>query len=123
MSTNLTVSMSDEPGAMAGMAEALGKAGVNIEGGCGVTGGSKGVVNVLVEDAGAARKALEAAGYAVEKEQDVLVFDIEDRPGTLGKLGRRIADAGVNLNLMYLATGTRLVLGAENLDKARAALG
>ena len=123
MSTNLTVSMSDVPGAMAGMAEALGNAGVNIEGGCGVTGGDKGVVNVLVEDAGAARKALEAAGYMIAKEQDVLVLGIEDKPGSLGKLARRITDAGVNLNLMYLATGTRLVLGAENLDKLRTAVG
>jgi len=78
-----------------------------------------------VEDAAAARTALEGAGIKVEGESDVLVADVsaEDRPGTLGRMARKIADAGANINLAYLATRTRAVIGADDLEKARTALG
>ncbi len=120
---DLTVEMEDRPGTTAAAAEALGKAGVNIEGICGFVVGSKGIGHILVEDALKARKALEGAGARVTQEQPVLVLEIEDRPGALGKVTRKIADAGVNLNLVYLATRTRVVLGANELEKARAAAG
>jgi hypothetical protein len=50
------------------------------------------------------------------------VTEVEDRPGAAGELLRRIADAGVNLELVYLATGTRLVIGADDLENARTAM-
>lgn len=120
---DLTVELEDKPGTTAAMAEALGKAGVNIEGICGFVIGGKGVGHVLVEDAAKARQALQSSGARVTGEQDVLIAEIEDKPGSLGKLTRRIADAGVNLHLVYLATKTRVVLGARDLEKARAAAG
>ena len=55
--------------------------------------------------------------------REVVVTDVEDRPGELGRLMRRVADAGVNVDLVYLATNTRLVVGAADLDAARSALG
>jgi hypothetical protein len=48
---------------------------------------------------------------------------LEDRPGALGEVSRRLGDAGVNITLTYLATDTRLVLAADNLAAARTALG
>jgi hypothetical protein len=121
MSKDLTVMLEDRPGTLAALGEALGKAGVNIEGLCGVPSEGKGAVHILVEDAAAARKAIEGAKIHVHEERDVLVLKMEDRPGELGRVCRRIAGAGVNINLTYLATNTRLVLGVDNLDKARAA--
>ena len=59
----------------------------------------------------------------MRRQREVLVVQAEDRPGELGRLARRIADAGVNIELQYIATGTRIVIGADDLDKARAALG
>lgn len=120
---DLTIELEEKVGTVAAAAEALGKAGVNIEGICGFVVGGKGVGHLLVEDAGKARQALEAAGARVTGEQEVLVMEIEDRPGSLGQLTRKIADAGVNLNTVYLATRTRVVLGARDLEKARAAAG
>jgi len=76
-----------------------------------------------VEDPAKARQALQSAGARVTGEQDALVLDIEDRPGALGRLTRKIADAGVSLNAVYLATKTRVVIGARDLEKARAAVG
>jgi hypothetical protein len=53
----------------------------------------------------------------------VLVLSIEDRPGALGEIARRLGEARVNLTMVYLATNTRLVLAADNLAAAKAALG
>ncbi len=119
MAKDLTLTLEDRPGTLADVGEVLGKAGINIEGLCGFTSQGKGVIHVLVEDAAAARKALEAAKIHVQEERDVLVLNIADRPGEFGRLSRKIANAGVNINLSYLATNTRLVLGVDNLDKAR----
>jgi hypothetical protein len=120
---DLTIELEEQVGTVAAAAEALGKAGVNIEGICGFVVGGKGVGHVLVEDAGKARQALQSAGARVTAEQDVLVMNIEDRPGALGQLTRKIADAGVNLSAVYLATKTRVVIAARDLEKARAAAG
>jgi hypothetical protein len=78
---------------------------------------------VLVEDVDAARRALVERGCDVGRERDVLVVDVEDRPGAAGEVLRRIADAGVNVSFLYLTTsGPQLVVGAEDVERARAAL-
>jgi hypothetical protein len=120
---DLTIELEEKVGTVAAAAEALGKAGVNIEGICGFVVGGKGIGHVLVEDAAKARQALQGVGARVTGEQDAIVLEIEDRPGSLGKVTRKIADAGVNLNAVYLATRTRVVLGAADVEKARAAAG
>jgi hypothetical protein len=120
MAKDLTIFLGDHPGSLAKVGEALGKAGVNIEGICGVTVQGKGLIHVLVADASKARRALEANHIDVAKETDVVVLDVEDRPGVLGNVARRLANAGVNLELAYLATSTRLVVGAADLEKVRA---
>jgi hypothetical protein len=72
----------------------------------------------LVEDFAGARHALEAAGIAVAKERNVVVVQGQDRPGILGEVAGRMADAGVNIDLVYVA-GNRLVLGVDDVEKAR----
>jgi hypothetical protein len=79
-------------------------------------------MHVVVSDAAAGRAALEGAGIQVAAETEVMVVDVVDEPGSLGTVARKIADAGVNLELLYLATSTRLVLGVDDMDKARAAM-
>jgi len=122
MLKDLTISLGDHPGSLAKVGEALGKAGVNIEGICGVTIQGKGVIHLLVEDATKARRALEANHIDVAKETEVVVLPVEDRPGVLGNVARRLATAGVNLQLAYMATSARLVVGADDLGKVRAAI-
>ena len=121
MAKDLTIHLGDHPGSLAKVGEALGKAGVNIDGICGVTVQGKGVIHILVADAAKARRALEANHIDVAKETDVVVLEVEDRPGVLGNVARRLANAGVNLHIAYLATSSRLVVGADDLEKARAA--
>lgn len=123
MATNLTITLEDRPGILAELGETLGGEGVNIEGFCGYATGGRGTLHLLVEDAAAARRALEGAGIDVQDEREVLVLDVEDRPGALGVIARRVAGADVSLNLGYLATDTRLVLGADDLEAVRRAVG
>jgi hypothetical protein len=120
MAKDLTIYLGDHPGSLAKVGEALGKAGVNIDGICGVTVQGKGVIHVLVADAAKARRTLEANHIDVAKESDVVVLDVEDRPGVLGNVARRLATAGVNLHIAYLATSSKLVVGADDLEKVRA---
>jgi hypothetical protein len=122
MAKDLTVYLEDRPGTLADLGEALGKAGVNIEGGCGVQDDGKETFHLLFEDAAAARQAIEAAGVKVQGERDVIVADVANSPGALGTIARGIADAGVNIELIYMASNNRLVIGASDLDKARATL-
>ncbi len=123
MATDLSIVLENRPGTLAKLGEALGKAGVNILGGCGIPSAGKGEIHIAVEDAAATRKALEAAGIKVNAERPVLLATNADRPGELGKLTRRIADAGVNIDLLYLTAKGQLVLGVDNQEKARKALG
>lgn len=126
MATDLGVSVADRPGGLADVGEALGNAGINIEGIFGVGLGDRGVIHLLVEDGGPARAALEAAGLTVESESDAIVSPIPgdvSTPGTLGQMARAVADAGVNMRAIYLATNNRAVAVTDDNAKALAALG
>ena len=122
MAKDLTVILEDRPGTLADVGEALGNAGINIEGMCGFPSEGKGILHILVEDGEGARSALQAAGQTVQSMRDVFVVEIENKPGEFGRICRLIADAGVNIDLAYLAAGTRVVLGADDLIKAQAAI-
>jgi hypothetical protein len=119
---DLTVVLEDKPGALADLGEATGGAKVNIEGMCATTGGGQGEIHILVEDVEATQEALEAAGLEVSGDQAVLVVEVEDRPGTMATVARRLGDAGVNIEFAYTTFGgIRLVLGVDDLEKAQAA--
>ena len=123
---DLTVSLEDRPGTLADLGEALGKAGINIEGLCVVTSEGRAIRHVLIEDATAARTALEGAGIKVEGEAEPLIWetppDAVDRPGAMGESARIVANAGVNIQLLYLATKNRAVLITSDNEKAAQAL-
>lgn len=122
MATDLKLTLEDRPGALAGLGEALGAAGVNIDGGCAVTGGGSGEVHILVEDAGAARSAIEGAGMSIDAERPVLVVEAANQPGELGAAARKLANAGVNIELYYVAAAAKLVFGVDDMQRAQAAL-
>ena len=123
MAKDLTVILPDEPGQLAKLGDATGAAGINIEGMCATTAGGKGEVHLLVEDADAAKSALSDAGMDVEAERDVLVVDVEDRPGTMAEVARKVAETGANIELAYTTFGgVKIVIGADDLGKAGTAL-
>lgn len=125
MPTDLTVVLTDEPGQLAKLGEATGDAGVNIQGMCAFTGEGRGIIHVLVNSNEAARavSALEQAGMGVADHREVLVVDVENRPGSLGELARELAEASVNIELLYTTFGgVKLVIATDDLESARAAL-
>ena len=82
----------------------------------------EGVVHVLTTSPEEAREALEAAGFRVVREQQVVLVPVEDRPGSAANIFRRIADAKVNIRFSYLATRNRLVIAADHLQDLVTAL-
>jgi hypothetical protein len=122
MPTDLTVVLVNKPGSDAAVMQALGSAGINIDGITGSSCGGEGILHILVSDGAAARQALESAGQTVRAVTEVLLYPVEDRPGAGGAIMRRIADAGVNVDFIYLSVKGQLVIGATDIEKARAAV-
>lgn len=121
MATDLMISLDDRPGELARVGEALGAAGVNIEGLCGMGMEGRGLIHLCVVDATAAKTALEGAGLKVEGESEAILADpigTANEPGTMGMIARRVADAGINVRVLYLATNNRAVVVTD--DNARA---
>jgi hypothetical protein len=125
MPTDLEVVLTDEPGQLAKLGQSMGEAGVNIQGMCAFTGEGRGIIHVLVDDAVAGRAvvALKHNGMGVADQREVLVVDVENRPGSLGELALELAEAGVNIELLYTTYGgVKLVIATDDLENARAAL-
>ncbi len=117
---DLAISLENRPGALADMGEALGRAGVSVEGGGAWVVGGKGVAHFLFEDGAAARRALQAAGIQVVTEREVLVQRLkQDVPGQLGLLTRRMAEAGVNIEVLYSDHNHQLILVVDDLARGR----
>lgn len=117
---DLAIALANRPGALADMGDALGRAGVSIEGGGAFVVNGEGVAHFLFEDGTAARNALEAVGIRVLEERDVLVQRLNQaEPGQLGKLTRRMAEAGVNIEVLYSDHDHQLILVVDDLTKGR----
>jgi hypothetical protein len=122
MAVDLAIEIENTPGALARVAAAISDAGVNIASAACIGRGDSAELHILVPHGGAARHALAISHLAVTREREVVVVDVEDRPGVLADLTRRIAGAGVDLDLVYVATRDRVVFGAADLDGLKAAL-
>ena len=117
---DVAIKLENVPGEMARMGEALGEAGVSVEGGGGWVVDGKGYMHFLFEDGEAARNALENIGIEVLDVREVLVQRLrQDVPGQLGKIARRMADAGVNIEVVYSDHANQLILVVDDLEKGR----
>jgi hypothetical protein len=120
---DLVIDIENSPGALAQVAAAISDAGVNIAAATCIGPGRMAELHILVPHAEAARHSLSISHVAVSREREVVVVDVEDRPGVLADLTRKIARAGVNLDLVYIATRNRVVFGSDDLEGLKAALG
>ncbi|MDQ3242367.1 MAG: amino acid-binding ACT domain-containing protein [Gemmatimonadota bacterium] len=117
---DLTIELGDRPGALAEMGEVLGRAGVSVEGGGAWVVDGRGVGHFLFADGDAARAALETAGIRVVAVRDVVVQRLNQVvPGQLGKLCRRMADAKVNIEVLYSDHDNQLILVVDDVEKGR----
>ena len=122
MAVDLVIDVENTPGALARVAAAISDAGVNIAAATCVGPGERAELHILVPHAEAVRHALAISQLAVTREREVVVVDVEDRPGVLADLTRKIARGGVDLDLIYVATQNRVVFGAPDIAALRAAL-
>jgi hypothetical protein len=122
MPFDLVIDIENKPGALARVAAAISDAGVNIAAATCIGAGERAELHILVPHAEAAKHALAISHLAVTREREVVVVDVEDRPGVLADLTRKIARAGVDLDLIYVATRNRVVFGAPDLAGLKAAL-
>src|SRR3954451_21990330 len=122
MPMDLVIEVDNEPGALADVAKAISDAGVNIAAATCLGNGATAELHILVPHASAAKHALAITQLAVTREREVVVVEVDDRPGVLADLAGRIGTAGVNLDLVYVATNNRVVFGAADLEGLRAAL-
>jgi hypothetical protein len=123
MAVDLVIDIENKPGALAEVAAAISDAGVNVAAATCVGPGERAELHILVPHAEAVRHALAVSHVAVTREREVVVVEVQDRPGVLADLTRKVARAGVNLDLVYVATRNRIVFGAPDLAGLRAALG
>ena len=117
---DLTIALPNRPGALAEMGEALGRAGVSIEGGGIFVVSGAGVAHFLFTDGDAARRVLESAGITVLAVREVLVQRLrQDEPGQLGKIARRMAEAGINIEVLYSDHANQLIMVVDNVEAGR----
>src|SRR5262245_35827003 len=118
---DLAIRLENRPGALAEMGEALGKSGVSIEGGGAFLVDGKGIAHFLFEDGAAARRALEDAGIEVLDDREVLIQRLnQEQPGQLGKIARLMADAGVNIEIIYSDHANQLILVVDDPVRGKA---
>ncbi len=117
MTTDLKIGLLDMPGTLAEACDTLGRAGVNLDGACGYVTDGRGSFHVLVADPTHARRALMDAGFEILEERQVAVVPVTNKPGAAAALLRRIADAGVNVDLLYATVDGRMVLGGDDFKR------
>jgi hypothetical protein len=123
MAVDLVIDIENNPGALAEVAAAISDAGVNIAAATCVGPGERAELHILVPRAEPVKHALAISHVGVTREREVVVVDVQDRPGVLADLTRKIARAGIDLDLVYIATQNRVVFGAPDLAALRGALG
>ena len=122
MPFDLVIDVENTPGALARVATAVSDAGVNLAAATCIGSGERAELHILVPHAEPVKRALAIAQLAVTREREVVVVEVEDTPGVLADLARKIARAGVNLDLVYIATRNRVVFAADDLGTLTTAL-
>ena len=118
----LRVVLDNRPGALAQLCSELAKRAVNIYAIEARENKPEGAVRLLVNHVEAAKKVLDALGLKHLEEQ-VLAVKVEDRPGSLGKITRKLAEKGINIEYVYgtIEWGSKralIVLGVSDLEAA-----
>ena len=119
--TEFIVQMENRPGRLASLTEALAAFGVNIEALAAYGHNGEGTIRLIVDDAATARRVLEESALHNE-ERTVLTAQLPHRPGELARLTRLLADAGVNIDAIYVlrsnAEGIEFAISVDQPESA-----
>ena len=124
--TQLAIFLSNRPGALARVCDALAKAEINIHALAISDTVDHSVVRMVVSDPTKALMLLGESGV-LALENDVIMIESDNEPGTLAKIAERLAAANVNIEYAYLATSPKsdkglMILRPSDVDKAQRAL-
>ena len=122
MAQDFTIMLPNRPGVLANITNKLGKAGINIEGISGTQYHDKVVLHMLFDKTEEAQALLYKNSITIMSVRDVLIVPVKDKPGELAKIAQKMANAEVNIDFIYLASGNRVVLGVDDPEKAVVAL-
>lgn len=123
MAVDIVIEVENKPGELAKIAAVVSDAGVNLSAATFTGAGQRTQLHILVKHAEPVRHALAITHADVRtEEREVVVVEIDDNPGVLADLARQIADAGVNIDTLYIATNNRVVFHSADMDGLRKAL-
>lgn len=122
----LAVFLSNKPGALARVCAALAEARINIHALAISDTVDHSVVRMVVSDPTKALMLLGESGV-LAVENDVVLIECDNEPGTLARIAETLATADVNIEYAYLATSPKsnqglMVLRPSDVEKAQRAL-
>jgi hypothetical protein len=101
----IVISIENSPGRLLEVADALGKAGINLRALNLVDTGAFGQLRLLVSDVARARQILMEMHISAFVNE-VVAAEIDDTPGSLAKLLKPLRDANINVIYMYAFIGS-----------------
>ncbi|HYN65202.1 MAG TPA: ACT domain-containing protein [Candidatus Limnocylindrales bacterium] len=119
------IELEDRPGTLADIADAIAEKGINITGVAGATAAGSGAIAVVTNDEAGTRSVLDAAGTRY-REVALATASLENKPGMLAEVARKLANAGVNIAAIF-PTGMEggkitVAFGVDNIEAAKSAL-
>ena len=125
----ITIVSRNEVGTLAAIAEALGHVGVNIEAISAYEKDNNAIFRVVTNDSMTATRVLSKIPNTKINEADILLVKMQNRPGELGKLTRKLANKSVNLESVYIVsrhsdfTEVAVKPASSDFEKAKDVLG
>jgi hypothetical protein len=112
----------DKPGEVAHISEALAKGAVNIRGIATERGPNSPMLHIITDDEASSRKALTNAGFQFQ-EKEIFVVRLQNKPGELAKITKRLARGGVNIDSLFILVGnseqTEIAIGVDKPAEAQ----
>ena len=119
----LVVTVPNKIGILANISKILADHGINIEGVAGYAANNEAKIMLVASDTLRAKEALVKAGYKMTKENEIVIVDLENKPGALKGISAKLADAKIDIKYTYgtaCPTGcpARIILSTSENEKA-----
>ncbi|MDO8525490.1 MAG: ACT domain-containing protein [Candidatus Omnitrophota bacterium] len=123
MGKELVLTVPNKMGMMANASKILADHGINVEGVAGYSMGNEAKIMIVADDVLRAQKALEKAGFKAIETNDVVVVELENKPGALKSLSAKLLDAKIDIRYIYGTTcsggcASTLIISTVDNEKA-----
>lgn len=114
--TQLAVFVENRAGRLREVCDVLGRAGINILAFSIADSAEYGIFRMIVAEVEKAAQALRQANFTVSRRR-VLCVDVPHRPGGLAEVLSLLSAEGINVEYMYVAANTLIVLSVESIEQ------